>query len=240
MPPDGSADGRGGVTVVEFELDDSDYPFVALSAEEGCRVSLERMLPRGEGTYAEFFNVVGADPDRVLAHARASDPVEPTLVERTEDGGLFEFMVEDFCPARELARHGAIPREVEGVDGDGRILVEIPVGTSVAEVVEGFLEDHPSARMTAKRTTDRMTPLFTQEELQRAMSERLTERQREVLTTAFELGYYEPSGGANGADVGEALGISASTVSQHLKAAERALVSILLEDALYEGQRSAG
>ncbi len=219
------------VMVVEFAVFDHEYPFVGLSAAEDCWVSMERMLPRGEGEYAEFFSVVGADPDRVLELARANDLVEPALIDRYEDGGLFEFTVQGFCPARALAERGAIPRTVESEDGVGTIVVEVPPDRSAAAVIDGFLEDHPTIELVAKRSADRVTPLFTQEELQQALGDRLTARQREVLRTAFDLGYYDETNGASGKDVAEALGISPPTVSQHLQAAERKLVSILLEDA---------
>lgn len=218
------------VVLVEFRVTDPEYPFVGLSAAEDCRVSLEKMLPRGDGAYAEFFSIEGADPDRVLERAAASDPVDPRLVSRYDDGGLFEFVVGGFCPARALAERGAIPRTVHSEDGVGTIVVEIPGEENVSEIVEGFLADHPSVEVVAKRTTDRVTPLFTQSDLKQVLGDRLTDRQREVLKTAFDLGYYESGGGATGKAVADELGITAATVSQHLKAAERELVSILLEN----------
>lgn len=224
-----------GVVVLEFSVTDTGYPFVGVSAAEDCRVSLERMLPRGEGEYAEFFSVLGADPDRVLALAEGNDLVEPTLVERYDDGGLFEFVVGGFCPARALAERGAIPRTVASEGGQGTMVAEVPAGVSATAVIESFLADHPTVEMVSKRSTDRVSPLLTQEELRRAVDERLTDRQREVLTTAFELGYYDPEGGASGQVVADALEISPSTVSQHLQAAERKLVSVLLEDQLLGG-----
>jgi DNA-binding CsgD family transcriptional regulator len=240
MVADSADPDDAGVVVIEFSVTDTSYPFVGLSAAEDCRVSLERMLPRGDGEYAEFFSVFGADPERVLELAEENDLVEPTLVDRHDDGGLFEFVVEGFCPARALAERGAIPRTVESEDGRGTLVAEVPVGVSATAVIESFLEDHPAAELVSKRVTDRVSPLFTQAELQRAVSERLTARQRDVLLTAFDLGYYEPSGGASGEAVADELGISPPTVSQHLQAAERKLVSVLLEDRLHGGSRASG
>lgn len=226
------------VVVVEFSLTDPEYPFVGLSAAENCWVSLERMLPRGEGEYAEYFTILGADTARVLELARSNDLVEPTLLDQYDDGGLFEFTVGGFCPARSLAERGAIPRTVESEAGEGAIVAEIPADISATDVIDSFLADHPTAELTAKRTTDRVTPLFSQSELQQALDERLTPRQREVLTTAYDLGYYDPERGTTGEAISNELDISAPTVSQHLKAAERKLVSILLESDLQGGSGS--
>lgn len=48
----------------------------------------------------------------------------------------------------------------------------------------------------------------------------LTERQREILRTAIELGYYEKPRSASQTDIAERLGIAASSVSDHLRRIE--------------------
>jgi hypothetical protein len=58
--------------------------------------------------------------------------------------------------------------------------------------------------------------------------ESLTDRQREVLTTAYEMGYFEYPRGANATEVAEALGISPSTLAEHLAAAQGKLLEDLL------------
>ena len=49
---------------------------------------------------------------------------------------------------------------------------------------------------------------------------RLTDRQREVLRTAYEMGYFEYPRGANASEVAEALDIRPSTFTEHLNAAQ--------------------
>lgn len=53
----------------------------------------------------------------------------------------------------------------------------------------------------------------------------LTERQREVVRTAYDLGYYEVPREASTDDVAAALGIDPSTVAEHLQRGERNLLS---------------
>jgi len=57
---------------------------------------------------------------------------------------------------------------------------------------------------------------------------RLTDRQREVVTTAYEMGYFEYPRDANAGDVAEALGIQPSTFTEHLNAAQSKLLDELL------------
>lgn len=53
----------------------------------------------------------------------------------------------------------------------------------------------------------------------------LTDRQREVLRTAYERGYYEVPRAASTEDVATALDVDPSTVAEHLQRAERNLLS---------------
>lgn len=57
---------------------------------------------------------------------------------------------------------------------------------------------------------------------------RLTDRQLEVLHTAYEMGYFEQPRRANAGEVAAALEINPSTFSEHLTAAQRKLLGDLL------------
>lgn len=57
----------------------------------------------------------------------------------------------------------------------------------------------------------------------------LTPRQEEVLETAHEMGYFAHPKGANAGEVADALGISTSTFTEHLAAAQRKLLAAILE-----------
>lgn len=217
---------------MEFELREPAYPFVSVSDAMDCRVDLAKLLPRSDDKYTEYFSITGANPDRIMALAEAHDVVDPALVVQGEDGGLFEFVVDEQCPAGHLAERGAIPRDVVGEDGEGRIVVEVPPPTDPPEVVAAFLSDHESAELVAKRETDRCTPLFTERELQAAVETRLTERQREVLHTAYERGYYDHPRGLTGEEIAAELDISSATFAEHIREAERQVMRILFEDEL--------
>ncbi|MFW6000412.1 MAG: helix-turn-helix domain-containing protein, partial [Halorubrum sp.] len=58
----------------------------------------------------------------------------------------------------------------------------------------------------------------------------LTDRQCEVLRTAYRMGYFERPRDANASEVADALDISPSTFAEHLATAQRKL----LEEALAE------
>ncbi len=59
--------------------------------------------------------------------------------------------------------------------------------------------------------------------------EELTARQREILDTAHEMGYFDYPKGANATDVAEELGVARSTFTEHLAAAQTKLMDAILE-----------
>ncbi|MFB6086357.1 MAG: helix-turn-helix domain-containing protein [Halodesulfurarchaeum sp.] len=58
----------------------------------------------------------------------------------------------------------------------------------------------------------------------------LTDRQREVLEVAHEMGYFEHPKGANAGQVAAELGITTSTFTEHLAAAQSKLLESILEE----------
>lgn len=227
MAGDHAGDGSDDVVVVRFSVTDPSYPFVG--ASELGRVHLERMFPRESGRYAEFFSVDGVEPARVAELASADEGIEARIVERYADGGLLEFSVTGGCPARDLAELGAIPQAAGGADGEGWVEAEIPRTEDASTVVSRFLDRHPSIDLTSKRTQSALTPLFSPAELQRAVDRRLTDRQHAVLCTAYEAGFYEAPRAATAEAIADELDISGATFSQHRRAAERKLVSLVTE-----------
>jgi predicted DNA binding protein len=218
------------VTRVEFTVSNTSYPFVAASATEGCRTVLQEILPRGDGTYAEFFAVTGMDPSDVQRLAADSETVDPTLLETFDDGGLFEYEVTGDCPAVTLSELGALPRTVYSVDGVGTVSGEIPASADAAAVVDAFLQAHPSADLVVKERQPYVTPMFGHRKYKQVIADRLTARQEEVLAAANESGYYEWPREITAEDLAADLDITASTLLKHLRAVERAFVTAFFEE----------
>lgn len=225
----------GSVTSVEFTLRDSAHPFVAVSADGG-EVLLQEIIPRGGGEYGEFFSIVGRDAEEVMRLAERHGSVDAELLVGRENGGVFEFVVSENCPAVFLGEQGALPRHIESVDGEGRIVVEIPEETDASAVIDRFLDTYPDAELARKRQQPFTTPVFSHREFCGQFEESLTERQREVLTTAHEAGYYEWPRETTGEELAERLDISTPTLHEHLRTAEQKLVALVFENALTQAK----
>lgn len=230
MAAQNGGESESPVVEIEFRFDNPDHPFVGVSGAKSCEVELQEMIHRGDGMYAEFYSIRGADVDDIAEMAEDHGMVTPKVIEEYDDGGLVEFTVASNCPAVGLAERGALPRTVYGKNGNGRIVAELPSEYDAGEVISSFQEEY-GGEFVAKREQEELTPLFSQRELDHALNERLTDRQREVLEFAFEAGYYEWPRETTGEELAEQLDISQPTLSEHLSAAERKLLSLLLERA---------
>lgn len=219
----------GPVVEVEFSIQDPTYPFIGASESEGCTFDLAEMIPREDGRYAEFFNISDVSPERITDLADDHESLEASYLREYDNGGLVEFLVAEDCPAVTLAEHGALPREVEGRDGEGRIVAEIPPPYDPPTVIAAFLDESSTAELVSKRLKDSFTPLFSASSLTQVLHSHLTARQREVLRAAYEAGYYEWPSECTGEEVAEELGITSATFSEHITAAERNLLTALFE-----------
>lgn len=74
----------------------------------------------------------------------------------------------------------------------------------------------------------------------RSSAARLTDRQREVVTMAAELGYYDVPRAATLADVAAVLDVAASTISDHLRKAERTVMGSVAEPPSSAGTSARG
>ncbi len=227
MPKPSPDESSGSVVEVEFSITDSRYPFVFATEAEDCVMELAQMIPRGGEQYAEYFSVTGVDSEQVLELVEQYETLEVHLLREYEDGGLFEFLSAGDCPAFTLAELGAFPREAISLDGEGRIIAEIPAQYDAATVIERFRAENPDADLLSKEHRDSFTPVFTNSTLEQLLEIHLTDRQEEVLRTAYDAGYYAWPRECSGTDVAEELGISSATFSEHIHAAERNLLGVL-------------
>lgn len=218
-----------GIVELEFAVTEPAYPFVAIAQAEDCQITLEKQLPRGNGLYAEYFSVVGAEPEGILAELDSGEIHDARVLADEEQHCLVEIVVRDGCPARDLAVQGATPTAVEGSPDGGRIVAQVLPEDDPGTVVDEIEKEH-AVELVAKRTRDKPTPLLSDSELQNAILDRLTDRQREVLYTAHEEGYYERPRAKTGEEIARELGISPTTFQEHVRSAERKIVKFLVEE----------
>ena len=131
------------------------------------------------------------------------------------------------APPGLLAEAGFSLVSLYASDGDTRLIAEVPSDEDVTHVLDTLGEFWDDVELVAKRQTPtRGADLALPADGARG----LTDRQRTVLETAYEKGYYDWPRGHTAEEVAESLDIASSTLHQHLRAAEHALVSSFVDD----------
>jgi predicted DNA binding protein len=138
----------------------------------------------------------------------------------------FEVPCADESPFSVLDRHG-VPA-TETVVRDGRLLVtfhaaDLPALRAVLEDLQESCADMRVLRLLQSSSTPEESDLVTFDRSE------LTERQREVLSAAYDAGYFDHPKGANAGEVAADLDIDRSTFSEHIAAAQRKILATMLD-----------
>jgi predicted DNA binding protein len=220
------------LTEVEFEIRDPAYFFVGLSETESCRVRLEEMIHLADGTLIEFFT--GEACSRTAIRERADDvPAidSANIVHEGRDGVLFRLTISGRCIVETIEGAGGIPESVTAIDGTGHVTAQVPRGVDSADVVAAVLDTHQNPEFAAHRQRDASTPAFSPWGVRQVLRERATDRQWEVLRTAYRHGYFDRPREHSGEEIAEMLDISSATFSQHLRTALYNVLSVAIEDS---------
>ncbi|MFB6123530.1 MAG: bacterio-opsin activator domain-containing protein [Haloferacaceae archaeon] len=221
-----------GNTAVELEvtLGDDDAWFQAAADRLGGTVTVEGLVPMGDGhvieyvtvepegagmTPAEFGDAAGFEDVRVLA--AADDQWFLECIAGTADAGLGR-----------IAEYGATIRSAEATDGSATVTARFPSTTSPREAMTVVREAFPDVDLAAKRVVDVSDRSVTT--IGQAVSDRLTEKQEAVLRAAFLAGYYDAPRGTTAAELAESLNVVPSTLYQHMQAAHRKLLGTVFSD----------
>ena len=216
------------VTEVEFtSRDRTCYP-VALTDELEGEFELEWTTPSSEGAIIEYVTIRDVDPDAVIEFADSSPALGGVrLVTTDETEALFRFEVTDSLVAEPLGEYGADCKAITASDGRARITAHLSRNADVRAFLAALKAKHDDVELLARRETER--PAVTTQEISSAIEEQLTDRQREALQTAFVGGFFEWPRRSSGEEIANIMGINQSTFLQHLRAAERKLLGVLIE-----------
>lgn len=214
---------------VEFEVTDNRYPFVGISDRTGCRFTMEKVVPTVDEGYLELFEVTGVGGAELTMLLEREFDVEFDMVTGGETRNLVLLSVDEpySCPVATLGEEGAIWQSARAEDGVGEIVASVP-STEANGTLEAMATEHPGAELRSKHTEQESDLAFV-DGASRFIEQRLTDRQQEVLEIAVANGYFENPRGVTGADLAARMGISQTTFSQHLRAAQRKIFADLLE-----------
>ncbi|WP_290813499.1 bacterio-opsin activator domain-containing protein [Halovivax sp.] len=219
----------GEVVELEFAIEDDRVPFVAWTTRADCSFTFETVLTRPDGSLRGYFTIDGAEADEILSLAAGTTAVtDSRLVTDRDDKLLFESTLTDESVVSRLLDLGAFPKRMTASAGQGMIVVHLPKDADVREFVSAFTRWYPESAVV--RQQDREDDAASPYEFGAEFERRLTDRQLEVLQTAYVSGYFDVPREATGTEVADTLDIAQPTFNHHLRAAQRKLFSMLFDE----------
>ncbi|AGN01076.1 PAS/PAC sensor protein [Salinarchaeum sp. Harcht-Bsk1] len=200
-----------------------------LAAASGARVEYVGLATHGEHESRLFFETSGVAAETVRdALEDLHSVVEFRRIGEAEEPTLFEATVAGTVLAASLVGRGGVPRSMVASGGDLSVVVDVPTTTEVREFLDMLRERYSSVQLIGRRNVRR--DVQTRQELVAGLFDELTERQLEVLRTAFFAGFFEWPRESTGEDVAELLDVSQPTVNRHLRHALAALLQVMFEE----------
>ncbi len=212
---------------VEFAVEDTDLPFVRIASTLGGTVRFVQTAYRSDGTGLTLYSVADASREQLSELDALLDLDVARVSDRT--GAESEIAIVSSDPWwRELIDLYGANIAAAVADGEGAtLLIELHPNSDVRSVVSSIEERYPGAEPVARRERTRSERSI--DDLEPLLKERLTDRQRDVLTTAYHAGYYEWPHEASSEEVAELLGITQPTFAEHFWTAQRRIVELFLE-----------
>lgn len=209
----------GGIQVEMVVGDPGHCPIAKFSGECGAMVnSVARSKPADDCEVAEFTLPSEVEPPRAdLTPVFSTGSRTRYRYSHEPEGPCICRFVEQYeCPVNDIhAEHGEL--FVTFYAGD----IET-VRTIVTEAREVFSSVR-LCHLTHSGGLGDEDPVVIDRD-------QLTDRQIEVLTTAYDMGYFDHPKEANASQVADELGIATSTFTEHLAAAQRKLLSTVLAE----------
>ncbi|MDZ7700556.1 MAG: bacterio-opsin activator domain-containing protein [Halobacteriales archaeon] len=225
------------VTRFEYAVDDPSFVLSRVAREAGCRLKYHGGVQQtDDGSYV-FVTVEGADLDRVETAAAdlvAVDDVQRIGEERT--GGVLRLHLTQPFLALELAGHGAVLRRATADETSTVLVIDVPESVDGRLVQEIVSSSFSETELRSKQTFDRSSTA----DPYGSFLDELTDRQLEVLQTAYFSGYFESPRERTGEEVAETLGISPAAFYQHARTVQRKLFATVFDDPRLPRSQASG
>lgn len=218
---------------VELELSvpvTGDDVLPALADELGTTVDLDAVAP-GDG-HSTFYVTVRESAGHAVRDVLEPHPAVSEVRRRQSSDGseTYEVVVDDHPLVDAIASYGGVLTAVTDREGAVLLRVVLPADRDVRSLVDALREIVPDVELVARRPTSRHGAAAAGGH---EILAELTDRQREILRTAYAAGYFEFPRDRTGEEIASQLGISQPTFTRHFRSAERTIF-----DALFgEGNR---
>ena len=213
----------GGGTTLTFHLTSESTLSRFVTAVE-APPTVTDVSRQQDGTYAVFVSLaIESNHDRNQIEAQVRNSTGASILRNDANDMTCLLPLGGESPIQQLVRHGGALQQIEIRPNSENlaVTVQVPYTTEVREYVDAVTDDFDGAKLVAKRHRQSESMAAS------TLDDRLTDRQRETLRLAFHAGYFDWPRNADAETVAAEMGIAQSTLSQHLRTAERKLLDAL-------------
>jgi hypothetical protein len=217
-------------TEVELLIGDERLFTNRIAAELGVDIEFVGAIPGDGETLRTFLRFDGVPDEGIETELREFGVVTDVQPLSVDDGiGLYQVTVETPRLIQVLQGNDVRLRELTVHDARTTATAVLTGDTSVRSLIEELRAAYPDTELQARR--EDADPVDTQETFRDRVIDRLTEKQFDALRTALYGGFYEWPRASTSEELAATRDIASSTFQHHLRAAERKLVSAMLEAA---------
>ena len=213
---------------VDFALDDPRCFFLHAAMESGCTIELNGLIPQDEDGTLAFITVLGGELDALRAYLERSSLIQNHRV-LTDNGDPFvQLRFTGPFIGTQLAEYGLTLKSASAGTGACQLTVGVPPTMELNKAVDIVQTFFDEARPIGKR--EQGLSVTDEGRISDRYLGKLTNRQREAITLAYRLGYFNTPKDATGEDIADEMEISHSAFHSHIRNAERQLFDVLFAD----------
>lgn len=215
------------MTRLEFGVEDSNFVLSRIAEGSDATLSYQGGVSQSAEGHDVFVTVEAGDVERITEVATELVTIESLRTINTEstETVLRLRFAEGFF-ALELADYGAVFRSAEASPDATTLVIDVPETIDARHVSQLVRETFDSVELESKQRLDQSA----EHDLYSRFLEKLTDRQFEVLQTAYYSGFFESPREQSGEEVAETLDISSTAFYQHMRTAQQKLFATLFED----------
>ncbi|WP_048077080.1 bacterio-opsin activator domain-containing protein, partial [Halorubrum sp. AJ67] len=215
------------MTRIEYEVSDQSFVLTQLATAADCTLAYDGGVQQTATENYVFVTVDDAPLDTVVDATDGLTVVEDVQRIRGGDsGGVLRLQLSDPFLATELADHGAVLRSATATTAGTTLVVDLPASIEVRHVTQFLADRFGDLELVSKQTREQAS----EHGFYASVLDRLTDRQLEVLETAYYSGFFESPRKANGEAVANSLDISPQAFYQHVRTSQRKLFAALVDD----------
>jgi PAS domain S-box-containing protein len=223
------------VAELTFESTDSASFFVSASEQLGCTIEIRDTIPASDEMLVHYASVQDASLDALGDIAENGDwAAQLRQIRHTEDppGGEVEIGLHRRSLAQILVAEGAVVTTDTVTDGRAEVVCEVPLGNDIRSLVTCVQDSFPETTLVSKREyppSAKSNVHTVGRVLGDIFEDELTDRQQQVLRAAMYSGYFQSPRRSTATEIAEALSLTQSTFSYHLRNAQRILFERLFD-----------